>query len=39
MEGLQSKGAEESVREEFRLKQADGCEKKTEDEGFVVPMK
>lgn len=28
MEGLQSKGAEESAREEFRLKQADGCEKK-----------
>lgn len=28
MEGLQSKGAEESAREEFILKQADGCEKK-----------
>lgn len=39
MEILQSQGAEESMREEFRLEQTDGCEKKAEDEGFMVPMK
>lgn len=28
MEILQSQGAEESMREDFRLEQTDGCEKK-----------